>query len=303
MFDGGNIALQVFLLINVFVIGIVVAIAVMHARAHFAKPTPVAKQPKREQPLLPLDTRQRIINEAEEDYQKVLHKSALELERNLETTTSRLNDQLDKLGANIVDDEMERYRTSLDNLRKETQHAVGSASEEIEKHQLELRTKLMDRQAEIESKLAEQQSELEAKLAARTAELDAAFKQRQAEYSKKQADIEATLEQHQAELASTLKEREAKLAQRQAELDAELLERQKQHAEKQAALEAKLEQDMEARRVQATKELETSIGDTIATFLTETLGHNVDLGAQVPYLTAMLEEHKDELVKGIGNGA
>ena len=299
MFAGGNIYLQLFLLLNVFVIGIVVAIAILHARAHYAKePTPT-KQPKREQPLLPLETRQRIINEAEEDYHKVLPRSALELQRNLETTTSRLNDQLDKMGAHIVDDEMQRYRTGLDELRRETQRAVGSASSEIEKHQDELRQKLIERQAQVEAKLAEQQAELEAKLAARTTELDAAFKQRQAEYAQKQADLEAELEKRQLELSSTLKEREAKLAERQAELDAELLERQKQHAAKQAELEAKLEQDMEAKRAQAAKELETKIGDTIAAFLTETLGHNVDLGAQVPYLTSMLDEHKDELVKGI----
>ena len=41
------------------------------------------------------------------------------------------------------------------------------------------------------------------------------------------------------------------------------------------------------------------LADAVASFLIETLGHNVDLGAQSAYLTEMLEEHKDEILKGI----
>ncbi len=268
MFDGGNTLLQLFLLINVFVVGVVVAIAATHARAHFSHSPAQSKQPKREQPILPLDTRQRIISEAEEDYQKVLHRSSLELQRNLETTTTRLNDQLDKMGASIVDDEMKAYRNGLEDLRKETEQAVTSATNEIEKHQADLRTKLIDRQTVMEAKLSEQQAELEAKLAARTTELDTTFREREVQYEKQQAL-----------------------------LDEQIALRKKEISEKQATLEAKLVQDIEAQRTQALADLDSKIGDSIATFLTETLGHEVDLGAQIPYLTSQLEAHKDELKK------
>lgn len=298
---GGDIALNIFLLVNVFVIGVVVAVAIMHARAHFrADDTKPAK--KAALPMLPHDVRQRIIEEAEGDYEKVLRKSAVAFEKDLETTASHLSEQLSKIGNEIMDDEMRRYRTGLDDLRKETEYAVGSASQEITKHQEELRTKLASRQAEIEAKLSETQAELEAKFAARTTELEQTFKQKQVEYAEKQAALESELAHHQTELSASLKEREARLAAHQTELDDQLTLLQTQHAKKQAELEAKLEQDAAEQRERLAKQLETKVGDTIATFLTETLGHNVDLGAQLPYLTAMLEEHKDELVKEVRNG-
>ncbi len=299
---GGDIALQLFLLINVFVIGVVLAFAFQHARAHF-KPDKPEREVKKHLPLLPLDTRQRIIEEAEEDYQKVLHRAALELEKNLEATTGRLNAQLDKMGGGIVEDEMQRYKEGLDELRKETAQSIGSAQAEIESHQTELRAKLAQRQAEMDAKLAERQAELEANLAARTTEMEAEFKARQAEYIKKQEEIEAQLAQHQAELKAALNEREIKLSQHQAELDDQLVESQKKHAEKQAQLEEKLEQEMAAKREAFARQLDTKVGDTIAAFLTETLGHNVDLGAQTAYLTGVLEDNKDELIRSIRDDA
>jgi len=39
----------------------------------------------------------------------------------------------------------------------------------------------------------------------------------------------------------------------------------------------------------------------VASFLTETLQHNVDLGAQSAYLTAMLEEHKADFAKEVAD--
>ena len=46
-------------------------------------------------------------------------------------------------------------------------------------------------------------------------------------------------------------------------------------------------------------QLDTKIADGIASFLVETLQHNVDLGAQTAYLTAQLEEHKADLIREI----
>lgn len=294
---GGDIALQIFLLVNVFVLGVVIAIAVMHARAHYRPDEPRAV--KKNLPMLPHDVRQRIIDEAEDDYEKVLRRSAQAFEKDLESTTSHLSEQLGKIGNDIMDDEMHRYKQGLAELRGETEQAVGVASQEIAKHQTELRDKLARRQAEIEAKLTEGQAELEAQFAARTTELEQTFKQKQLEYASKQAELEAQLTQHQSELSAALKDRETKLAQHQAELNAELVALQTQHAQRQAALEAKLEQDIATQRERAAKQIETKIGDTIAAFLTETLGHNVDLGAQTPYLIATLEEHKQELMSEV----
>jgi hypothetical protein len=58
-------------------------------------------------------------------------------------------------------------------------------------------------------------------------------------------------------------------------------------------------EEVAAERQALIQQMETKLADGVASFLTETLQHNVDLGAQTAYLTAMLEEHKDELTKGL----
>ena len=40
---------------------------------------------------------------------------------------------------------------------------------------------------------------------------------------------------------------------------------------------------------------DVKLADVVSNYLTETLGNDVDLGAQGPYLFRMLEEHKSEL--------
>ncbi|NCU37611.1 hypothetical protein EOL96_00915 [Candidatus Saccharibacteria bacterium] len=297
---GGDIWLSGFLLLNIFVVGVVSAIAFMHARAHYKNDEP--RRTQKTFPILPHDVRQRIIEEAEGDYEKVLRKNAAMFGKDLASTATHLSEQLNKIGNEIMDDELQRYRTELDQLRKETQQAAGSASVEIAKHQEDLRSKLETRQSEVEARLSEAQAELEAKFAARTTELEESFKQKQIEYANKQISLEAELANHQAQLSASLKERETKLATHQAELEEQLTTLQAQHAKKQAELEAKLEQDMEQARQRAAAQLETKIGDSIAGFLTDTLGHNVDLGAQTAYLTAMLEEHKEELLQEVKSG-
>lgn len=91
----------------------------------------------------------------------------------------------------------------------------------------------------------------------------------------------------------------------QVELEAKL---EKQHAE----LQAKLAEDIAAERKRIAAELtaekeklsqqvDTKLGDAVASFLMETLQHNVDLGAQNNYLTAMLEEHKEDFKRELSD--
>lgn len=298
--DGGTIGLQIFLLVNVFVVGILVAFAIQNARAHF-KPEQQVEGEKKDLPILPHETRTRIIEEAEEDYQEILHKSAVELEKNLEATTSRLSTEIDKMGDGIMRDELERYREGLEQLRQETQASIGTAQAEIKKHQEDMREKFTERQMEMDRKLSQYEGELQAKLAARNTEIEVEFQEKRAEYAKKQAEMEAQMSQRQTELEAALKERETVIAQHQADIDNEFLERQKRHAARMAEMEDKLAQEMEARRHTLSDQLDAKLGDVVAAFLAETLRHNVDLGAQLPYLTAQLEEHKEELKSEIRN--
>ena len=76
-----------------------------------------------------------------------------------------------------------------------------------------------------------------------------------------------------------------------------------QLAERQTELNAQLANEMALKKEQLVSELDTKLADAVASFLIETLGHDVDLGAQSAYLTKMLDEHKEEITKGIKNEA
>lgn len=78
----------------------------------------------------------------------------------------------------------------------------------------------------------------------------------------------------------------------------------------QADLKAKMSADVEAERARLMqqladeqarliKQIDTKLADAVASFLVETMQHNVDLGSQSAYLTAMLDEHKDELKREV----
>jgi len=296
---GGTLWLQIIILINVFLVGVVGTVAIMHYRAHIRPEEPAAK--RKPMPMLPLDVRQRLIEEAEDGYERVLRKSTASFESDLESTASDLSGQLAKIGTTIVNDEMNRYKSELATMRDETTKRMGSSSAEIETHHEQLRTQLVEKQAAMDAKLADHQAELEQKLAVRSSELEQEFTELQARYAKKQADLEAQLAQQEAELSSTVKARELKLSEHQTALETELTTRQEAYAAKQAELESKLEVELEKRKEAYATQLNTKLGDAVAAFLTDTLGTNVDLGAQTSYLISQLEAHKDELIEEVRN--
>jgi hypothetical protein len=221
--------LQLYLLFLMLVIGIFGTIAFQHAYAHF-RPTkhPTDDKPK---PLavtapgghMPAAVKERLLQESEASFQAVLDKSAADLQHDLDKTAGQLNAVLQKIGAEVVGNEMERYRLQLDEIRKEAAGAIGNAQDEINKHQEELKAKLAEEQVEARAKLAE----------------------------------ELTIEKQ------------------------------------------RVVQEIMAEKQQLLAQIDTKLADAVSSFLLESLGHNVDLGAQTAYLTAQLQEHKDDFKRSI----
>jgi len=209
--------LQIFLLVNVFLIGAIFATALRHAYAHFRpRQHEIEKphQPTAQVVRLPLEVKEHLLQTAQINFQSVLDHSNAELEHDLKATVDQLNNRLEKMGVDIVNDEMRRYRMDLDQLRKQTEANISGAQTEITQHQADLKSKIDQRRAELESKLQEEIN-----------------------------------------------------------------------IEKQFLI----------------QQFDTKLADVVISFLTETLGHNIDLGAQSAYLMSMLEEHKSELIKGIND--
>lgn len=209
--------LQIFLLLNVFVMGALVTIAFRHAYAHY-RPEKHAEKPRlpAQGVHLPPALRAQLLEASQAKFQTILDRSGAELQHDLQTTAAQLNKHLEKLGTDIVSDEMERYRKNLDTLRSQAETTILGAQADIETHQLDLKAKLAEHQATLETKLVE---------------------------------------------------------------------------------------DMAAQQQQLIAQIDTKLADAVASFLVETLGHNVDLGAQTSYLTALLDQHKEDFKREIADEA
>lgn len=208
-----DIFLQIFLYLNIFLIGALAAVAAQQAYAHF-KPAPKVerKPPPTLAVQVPEATKEQLVKEAEEKFHDVIDHSAYEFQHGLRATATQLNTQLENLGAEIVSNEMNRYRLSLDELREQAKAAFATAESDVTKHQAELEKMLDERKKVLETKMGEEIVAEKAKLVA---------------------------------------------------------------------------------------QIDTRLADAVASFLIETLQHNVDLGAQSAYLTSVLEEHKDEFKREV----
>lgn len=206
--------LEIFLLVNVFVIGGLCVLAAQYAYAHFRPHEPAKAHPTKQSVQLPPAVKEKLLLAAESNFQKMLDHSATELQKDLKVTTGQMNEQLQRLGADIINDEMKRYKASLDELRAQTEITIGGAQTEVKAHQADLEAKFAVRQAEMESKLQE---------------------------------------------------------------------------------------EMTAEKQRLMQQIDTRLADAVASFLLDTLQHNADLGAQSAYLTAMLDEHKDDFKREVGD--
>ncbi len=214
--------LQLFLLLNIFAIGALSTAAAWYAIEHRQTQKNKGRQAAAGMHIS-ADERQRLVKAAEENLQTVLRRSVAQMEHDLDSTGAQLNKLLNKLGADIVDDEMKLFRSKLAEIRSATEEAVGDASSDIAKEQAAVRAELQKQQLAIEKRLSEEQA-------------------------RREADLQQTI----------AGEKERLLAQ-----------------------------------------IDTKLGDAVTSFLVDTLGHNVDLGAQNEYLLALLEEHKAELKQGV----
>mgnify|MGYP006136693769 CR=1 FL=1 len=208
--------LQFILIVNAFLIGAASVVALRHALAHY-RPHTHDNDKKRAQDSavkLPPAVKEQLLAKAQTNYEKILEASAAQLQLDLSKTAASLNKQLDTLGQEIVTDEMKRYKSSLEELQKNTEVSISSTQNALNQHQDDLKTAMAEHQKQMLAKMNE----------------------------------EITIE------------KERLLAQ-----------------------------------------IDTKLADAAASFLIETMQHDVDLGAQVPYLTKMLEEHKEDFKKEVAN--
>jgi len=143
--------LEIFLLVNVFAAGVLLPIAIRHALAHFRKDS--HKEKAETSIEISPEVKEEMALVAKDKFQKTIDHSARHLEQGLDQTSIKLSAKLDKLGSDIVENEMKRYRASVEALQAQTENNLSNASSEIAKHQAELKSKIDDHQKEIETKI------------------------------------------------------------------------------------------------------------------------------------------------------
>lgn len=107
---------------------------------------------------------------------------------------------------------------------------------------------------------------------------------------------QASLEQLQKSTEVSITGTQDALNQHQEDLKAAMEEHQKEML-------ARMNEEIAAEKERLLAQIDTRLADAAASFLIDTLQHEVDLGAQSAYLTKMIEEHKDEFKKEVANEA
>jgi len=143
-----SIFLQLFLLIDVFFVGVLTTIAVRHGRAHFGKQSTNPETPAsptdaiRPTELISPRERERLIQESQRHFEETVTSSVAQLQQNLGATASELDQLLRRLGGEIVGNELERYRVEVSQLRQQAQVDLGGIKTEVSSHRAELENQM-----------------------------------------------------------------------------------------------------------------------------------------------------------------
>lgn len=115
--------------------------------------------------------------------------------------------------------------------------------------------------------------------------------------------VDDETKRYQTDISKMRKEAETAMILAQKEIVDHQQKLKEELEKQQVEAKAKLEEEIAAEKDKIIQQIDTKLADGVTSFLIETLGHNVDLGAQNAYLIKMLEEHKAELTKGIKDEA
>lgn len=154
--------LQIFLLINVFILGAAIALAIEHWWLH-THPRDFNVDPNDPNGgvHLPMAVKERLLRVAETDYQDVIDRSVSGFKSDLKDTTAKINDTLTQLSGSILGEEMDRYKKTLNELREKAEQTRSQAQTDVERHQAELEALIVERQKMLETTFIERHTALE----------------------------------------------------------------------------------------------------------------------------------------------
>ncbi len=141
-----NWALQIFLYVDVFVIGVLAAVAIRHAYAHFrpVKPDPKRSLPANGQYKLPEAMREKLLERSSEQFSRVLDKSAGQLEHELSMTGERINVTIKKLAADIITKELQDMQNMLKDYKQQTETEISQTRQDTDQYREDLKRQVAE---------------------------------------------------------------------------------------------------------------------------------------------------------------
>ena len=146
-----NIFLQIFLYVDVFIIGVAATVAIRHGREHLRVKKSLPATPAHRQPetTIPKELRQQLIEESEEEYRKILEHSSSRLNKELDETVERINSSVKKMAADVVAKELESYKHLFEQYKDSAVKEFDGTKEQTSQYQTELKARL-DQEVEQE---------------------------------------------------------------------------------------------------------------------------------------------------------
>jgi F0F1-type ATP synthase membrane subunit b/b' len=141
-----------FLILNALIVGVVATLAVQHAFAHY-RPAEEKKSEVQSLPKMLPDMKKKLLEEAEEKFRQQIVTATTGLQKDIEKTTAELSTHVTKIGGEIISTEMQRYRESLEALRRQTDQIIKQAQAGVSQHQTDLGNRIDELRGELEKKL------------------------------------------------------------------------------------------------------------------------------------------------------
>lgn len=142
-----NIFLQIFLYVDVFIIGVAATLAIRHGKEHLRVKKSLRSDRSvhhQQETFMPKELKQQLIEESEEEYRKILERSSTRLSKELDETVERINLSVKKMSADVVTKELKSYEHLFEQYKNNALEEFDSSKEQTSNYQNELKAKLLE---------------------------------------------------------------------------------------------------------------------------------------------------------------
>lgn len=194
----GDTLLQLFVLVQVFLIGLLATIVVRHGYFHSRSSKKQPEAPTLEPNMEPIspELKAGLAESSKKQFEEVLNHTSEQLRKDLEITTQHINNLVMRVATEIVSGELEKYRTEFTELHKQAATGMGGIREELDKHRAELEDKLAK---EIEAEKQKLVKQIDTKLGDAVASFLVETLQHNVDLGSQSQYLVSMLEEHKAD--------------------------------------------------------------------------------------------------------